>query len=117
MLRLHMAYNEQLANRVRERLLHLNEVEEKEMMGGIAFMYNGKMCVGVIKDELMCRIGPAMYEDALEKTGCRAMDLTGRRMKGWVLVDQYAITSNKDIDHWINLAIDFNKHAKKSKKK
>jgi hypothetical protein len=52
------------------------------MMGGLTFMYNSKMCVSIIKDELMCRIDPAIYEAVLEKPGCRPMDFTGRPMKG-----------------------------------
>ena len=69
-----MAYSENLADRVRERLSNLSNVEEKEMMGGLTFMYNGKMCVGIIKDELMCRIDPNFHETAIEKIGCRTMD-------------------------------------------
>ncbi len=53
-----MPYNEKLANRIRERFATLDNVEEKEMMGGLTFMYNDKMCVGIIKDDLMCRIDP-----------------------------------------------------------
>ncbi len=63
-----MAYNEPLANRVRERLAGLNQIEEKPMMGGLTFMYKGKMCVGIIKDNLMCRVDPALV-DAIGKTG------------------------------------------------
>jgi len=68
-----MAYNHILANRIREQLQHLEAIEEKKMMGGLCFMLNDKMCVGVFKDELMCRVDPAFYEEALEKTGCREM--------------------------------------------
>ena len=70
-----MAYSEQLAERIRTRLATLSNIEEKEMMGGLTFMYNDKMCVGIIKDEMMCRIDPALHEMAIEKTGCRTMDL------------------------------------------
>jgi TfoX/Sxy family transcriptional regulator of competence genes len=65
-----MAYDINLANRIRERLSELPNVEEKAMMGGLTFMYNDKMCVGIIKDELMCRIDPAFHETAVEKRGC-----------------------------------------------
>jgi TfoX/Sxy family transcriptional regulator of competence genes len=64
-----MAYNENLANRIRERFASLPNVVEKEMMGGLTFMYNDKMCVGIIKDELMCRIDPSLHEECVEKTG------------------------------------------------
>lgn len=112
-----MAYSEKLANRVREEFQNLKHVEEKEMMGGLTFMYNGKMCVGIIKDELMCRIDPALHEESVEKQGCRTMDFTKRPMKGYIMIDETGMKSKKDFDHWIGLALDFNKHAKSSKKK
>ena len=80
-------------------------------------MLNYKMCVGVVKDELMCRIDPELYEAALEKTGCREMDFTGRPMKGWIFVDETGMKAKKDFEYWITLALDFNKKAKSSKKK
>lgn len=111
-----MAYSEKLANRIRERLSTLSRVEEKSMMGGLVFMYNGKMCVGIIKDELMCRIDPDLHESLVEKTGCRTMDFTNRPMIGYVLIDDSGMNSQKDFDYWINLSLDFNKRAKASKK-
>ncbi len=62
-------YSETLASRVRQRFAKLPNVTEKEMMGGLTFMYNDKMCVGIIKDELMCRIDPALHESCVEKVG------------------------------------------------
>lgn len=112
-----MAYDEKLAQRIRNRLSGLQHVEEKEMMGGLTFMYNGKMCVGIIKDELMCRIDPEFHNLAIEKQGCRTMDFTNRPMRGYVLVDESGMSSNKDFDYWINLALEFNKKAKASRKK
>lgn len=112
-----MAYSELLANRIRQRLSDLTDIEEKAMMGGLTFMYNSKMCVGIIKDELMCRIDPAIYEAVLEKPGCRPMDFTGRPMKGYIMVDSTGMTNKKNFDYWINLALEFNKKAKQSKKK
>lgn len=112
-----MAYNELLANRVREHLAHLDNVAEKEMMGGLTFMYNDKMCIGIIKDELMCRIDPALHDLAIEKTGCRTMDFTKRPMRGYIMVDETGMKTIKDLEYWIALALDFNKNAKASKKK
>ena len=112
-----MAYNEKLANRIRESLSDISQVEEKEMMGGLTFMYNNKMCVGIIKDELMCRIDPDFHETAISKTGCRTMDFTNRPMKGYVLVDDSGLKTQKDFEYWINLALDFNKKAKASRKR
>jgi len=112
-----MAYNEKLANRVRERLAQLSNIEEKGMMGGLTFMYNDKMCVGIIKDELMCRIDPDLHETAISKTGCRTMDFTNRPMKGYIMVDATGLKTKNDLNYWVSLALDFNKKAKSSKKK
>lgn len=112
-----MAYSEKLAERIREALSHLSKVEEKEMFGGMCYMVNGKMCVGIIDDEVMCRIDPAVYEEALEKKGCREMNFTGRPMKGYVFVSEEGMKTKKDFDYWIGLCLEFNKKAKASKKK
>jgi TfoX/Sxy family transcriptional regulator of competence genes len=114
-----MAYSEILADRIRERFLEkkIENIEEKSMMGGLAFMINEKMCVGVIGDDLMCRLDPAVYESCIEETGCRPMDFTGKPMKGWIFVDYNGMQQQKDLDKWIELALDFNVKAKKSIKK
>jgi TfoX/Sxy family transcriptional regulator of competence genes len=112
-----MAYNEILAEKIRTHLLDRPNIEEKEMFGGIAFMKNGKMCVGVIKDDLMVRLDPEIYLEVLEKNGCREMDFTGRSMKGWVLVEESGYARANDFEFWIQLALDFNSKAKKSVKK
>jgi TfoX/Sxy family transcriptional regulator of competence genes len=112
-----MAYDEQLAARIRERLADLEHVEEKPMMGGLTFMINGKMCLGIIKDELMCRIDQAEHDTAMEKTGCRIMDFTAKPMKGYVLIDDTGMKTRQDFDYWIGLALVFNPKAKASKKK
>lgn len=111
-----MAYSEPLANRIREAIAHISKVEEKQMMGGLTFMVHGKMCMGIIGDEMMCRIDPAKQETALEKTGCRIMDFTGKPMKGYVMVDNSGMRNKKEFDYWINLCLEFNKQAKSSKK-
>jgi len=112
-----MAYDEKLAKRIRERLVKLPKVEEKKMMGGLTFMVNEKMCVGVIKNEMMCRIDPELHETLIEKTGCRTMDFTKRPMRGYVLIDDSGMKSTKDFEYWIGLSLEFNKKAKSSKKK
>lgn len=112
-----MAYNEKLANRIRKRLENLSNLEETEMMGGLTFMYNGKMCVGIIADEMMCRIDPDIHEEAVQKTGCRTMDFTKRPMKGYVMVNNIGMASQKEFDYWINLCLEFNSKAKSSKRK
>lgn len=112
-----MAYNEDLADRTRKALIDQRAVEEKKMMGGLTFMVNGKMCVGILKDDLMVRLDPKVYETALQKIGCREMNFTGKPMKGFVFVSPEGTSSVKDLNYWINLALDYNKRAKSSKKK
>lgn len=112
-----MAYNEKLNDRIREAMAKLPKVEEKHMFGGTCYMLNGKMCVGVVKDEMMCRINPELYEEALQKTGCREMVFTGKPMKGYVFVSEEGLKTQKQFSYWINLCLDFNSLAKSSKKK
>ena len=113
-----MAFNEKIAHTIRQLFsLTENEVEEKRMFGGLCFMVNGKMCVGVEKDRLMVRLDPAVYEMALKKEGCRPMDFTGRVMKGYVFVDAKVLDTKAKIKYWVNLALDFNKVAVPGKKK
>ena len=106
-----MAYNEALAGRIRQRLADVPKVQEVKMMGGVTFMCKGKMCVGVLKDELMCRIDPALHDAETSKPGCRTLDFTKRPMSGFILVDQSAMTTQQEFDYWINLALDFNEQA------
>jgi TfoX/Sxy family transcriptional regulator of competence genes len=112
-----MAYNEQLAHRIREHLTKVPNVEEKAMMGGLTFMVNDKMTVGIIKDEMMCRIDPDLHEMSVKKTGCHTMDFMKRPMKGFVMISDEGMRSEKDFDYWINLCLEFNKRSKSSKKK
>ena len=112
-----MAYSEQLAERIRKAFAKTHRVEEKKMMGGLTFMVNGKMCVGILKDELMARIDPTVYEMALQKTGCREMNFTGRPMKGFVFINPKGTSTKKNLDYWVELALDFNSRAKVSNKK
>jgi TfoX/Sxy family transcriptional regulator of competence genes len=112
-----MAYNEQLADRVRAALEATPRVVEKKMMGGLTFMVNSKMCVGIVKDDLMLRIAPEEYEQALERKGCREMNFTGKPMRGFVFVDEEGLRNRKDFMYWIDLAMAYNKKAKASKKK
>lgn len=112
-----MAYNEKLNDRIRKAMGNLAKVEEKHMFGGTCYMLNGKMCVGVVKDEMMCRINPEVYEAALEKVGCREMVFTGKPMKGYVFVSEEGLKTQKQFSYWINLCLEFNKLAKSSKKK
>jgi len=112
-----MAYNENLADRVREALADLPQVEEKKMFRGVCFMVDGKMCICISGDELMCRVGPDLHEEALEKNGTRAMVMRGKVLKDYIYVDEDAIRSKSEFDYWVNHCLAFNKFAKASKPK
>lgn len=113
-----MAYDEYLADRI-HRVFKEKKVEylAKKMMGGLCFMVDDKMCVGIAKNELMARIGPEVYQETLKREGCKEMNFTGRPMKGYVFVDAEGVDMDEDLEHYIQLAIDFNPLAKSSKKK
>ena len=111
-----MAYNEQLAERINRVLKEKNvNFTEKKMMGGLCYMVDEKMCVGIIKDNMMLRIDPEIYSEILKIEGCREMDFTKRPMKGFVYVEPLAIDMDKDLEKFIQLALDFNPKAKRSK--
>lgn len=112
-----MAYNEKLTNGVRDALAHMPKVEEKKMFRGVVFMVDGKMCITVGDDEIMCRIDPDLHEEAIKKANTRPVIMRGRDYKGYVYVNENGIKSKKDFDYWIGLALDFNKRAKASPKK
>lgn len=112
-----MAFDEKLVDRIRESLVAIKKVEEKNMFGGVCFMVDGKMCIGVVKDEMMCRIDPEMDEIVLEKIGCRRMDFTGKPMKGYVFISNDGMKTKKAFEYWVSLCLEFNSKAKVSKKK
>ena len=113
-----MAYNETLADRTREIIsLTQTNIEEKKMFGGLCFMVNDKMCVGVEKERLMVRLDPEKYDEVLEKEGCTPMDFSGKPMKGYVFVSIDALNTKKKLEYWIKLALDYNSIARASKKR
>ena len=112
-----MAYNEKFTNRLREALADVKGVEEKKMFRGITFMVNDKMCISVGDDEMMCRIDPGLHEEAVEKNGVRTMVMKGREYKGYVYVHEDVVKTKKELNYWVNLALEFNKQAKAAKKK
>lgn len=113
-----MAYNEFLADRIVNILKEKNiNFFEKKMFGGACFMVDDKMCLGVVKDEVMARIGIEKYSEALLKEGCNEMNFTGRPMKGYVFLTDDAIDLDSDLEYWVQLALDFNPFAKASKKR
>jgi TfoX/Sxy family transcriptional regulator of competence genes len=96
-----MAYDEDLAERVREVLSARSDVSERKMFGGIAFMVAGNMAVGVSGDELMVRLDPADSEKALSEQGVRVFDMTGRPMKGWILVSPERTADEAGLLEWV----------------
>ena len=102
-----MAYSETLAERIRKRLARRRNVEEKKMFGGIGFLLKGNMCVGVWKDSLIARVGPEQYEDALQEAFVSEFDITGRAMKGWVLVAEEGVEDDDQLQDWIQRAVKF----------
>ncbi|MFS4456369.1 TfoX/Sxy family protein [Maribacter sp. 2304DJ31-5] len=109
-----MAYSEYLAERVRHRLHGNGFIEEKKMMGGLIFMCNGKMCVGVDidketgQDRLMVRVGKLDYQELLQKEGSKKMDFTGKPMRGFLFIDSNGFDAEDDLDFWINKALALN---------
>jgi TfoX/Sxy family transcriptional regulator of competence genes len=95
-----MAYDEGLAERVRGLLEERGIVSERKMFGGLAFLIRGHMTVGIVKDELMVRVGPETYRDVLREPHARVMDITGRPMKGFVLVSSQGLESDRDLQRW-----------------
>ncbi|MBS1602531.1 MAG: TfoX/Sxy family protein [Bacteroidetes bacterium] len=112
-----MRYNETLADRIREALVDVPKVKEKEMFSGVTFMVDDKMCISVGPDRIMCRIDPAIHDQLLEERACRPMVMKGREYKGYILVDEADVRRKAELDFWIGLCLDFNSRAKSSKKK
>jgi TfoX/Sxy family transcriptional regulator of competence genes len=102
-----VAFDEALAARVREALAENAEISERQMFGGIAFLLSGNMAVGVSKEDLMVRIDPDDQEEALAHPGVRPFDMTGRPMKGWILVAPEATEEESELAQWITRGLDF----------
>lgn len=102
-----MAYDEGLAERLREQLQMHNEVQERKMFGGLCFMVSQHMCCGIVDDMLMARVGPKNYEVCLNKEHAREMNFTGKPMKGMVFVSSDGISEDEDLSYWVNLCCEF----------
>jgi TfoX/Sxy family transcriptional regulator of competence genes len=112
-----MAINEKLTERVRQALAGVTKVEEKKMFSGITFMVNGKMCISVGDDRLMCRVDPARHDELAAQPGATTMMMKGRPYKGYLYVNQDVIKTPKQLWYWVDLCLDFNTKAKAAKKK
>src|SRR6516165_6335237 len=102
-----MAFSERLAQRICQGLARGKGIEEKKMFGGIGFLLNGNMLVGVWKDSLIVRLGPDEGEEALRELHVREFNITGRSMKGWVLVAPEGIEDDEQLIGWIQRAVKF----------
>ncbi|MFZ9847753.1 MAG: TfoX/Sxy family protein [Flavobacteriales bacterium] len=113
-----MAYDEHLQERI-SRILKSKKIifEEKKMMGGLCYLVNDKMCVGIVKNDLMVRFDPEIQNEILQKDGARIMDFTKQPMKGYVFVSPEGVDMESDLEYFVDLALEFNPRAKASKKK
>jgi len=102
-----MAYNEELAERIRKQLSNRTDVAERKMFGGLAFMVRGHMCCGVVGDQLMVRVGPESYEAALKEKHAGEMDFTGKPMRGMIYVAAPGLASTKQLGRWIERGLQF----------
>lgn len=102
-----MAFDESLAEPIREVLERTKGVEEKKMFGGIGFLLDGNMLVGVWKDSLIARVGPDAYEDALLEPHVKDFDITGKAMTGWVVVEPEGVDDDDQLKDWIRRAEEF----------
>lgn len=102
-----MVYDPSLAQRVREILRKKTSIQEKKMFGGVAFMLNGNMTLGVLRDDLFARIGLEKYETALRQPGIELFTPTGKPMAGWIRITPQAYRTSKDLMKWIDMALDF----------
>jgi hypothetical protein len=102
-----MAYDKGLAQRVREILQEEPEFDEKKMFGGICFLLFGNMVCGIIKEDLIVRVGADNYAEALKIPHTRQFDITGRPLKGWVMVLAAALDSDEELQDWVQKAVSF----------
>ncbi len=114
-----MAYNIKLADRIRNFLEGIPnlKVEEKQMFSGLAFLVNGKMCVNVSHENLMCRFGPDLEKEVSERTGFLPMIMNGKQLRGYCYVSEEGYKSRANFEYWLTLCLDFNKNAKASNRR
>jgi len=102
-----MAFSESLAQRIRDALARKKNIEEKKMFGGVGFLLKGNMLVGVWKDSLIVRIGPEKGDEALKEPHVKEFDVTGRPMKGWIMVEPEGVENDNQLIEWIRRAEEF----------
>jgi TfoX/Sxy family transcriptional regulator of competence genes len=102
-----MAFDEGLAVRIEEALVDVPHVEQKKMFGGLAFMVRQHMCVGVIDDMLMARVGPEQYADCLKEKFAKEMTFTGKPLKGMVYVEPEGVSEDEQLSEWIEKCLNY----------
>jgi TfoX/Sxy family transcriptional regulator of competence genes len=102
-----MAFDDGLAERVRGLLTDEPNVSERKMFGGLCFMSSGNMCFGLVGSELMVRVGPDAYDEALRLPHAREMDFTGRTMRGMVYVAEDGISEDDDLERWMRRGLHY----------
>jgi hypothetical protein len=102
-----MAFSEELAERIRQQLAWRKGVEEKKMFSGVGFLLNGNLLIGVRKDSLLVRLGPGQGDEALTEAHVSEFNITGRAMKGWVLVAPEGVEADEELSGWIQRAVKF----------
>jgi len=102
-----MAFDEKLAERIRAKLAKRKGMTEKKMFGGIGFLLNGNMCCGVHKTDLIVRVDTETTDEALKRPHARVFDLTGRPMKGWILVEPAGVKTDDSLATWVSLAVGY----------
>jgi TfoX/Sxy family transcriptional regulator of competence genes len=102
-----MAFDERLAERIRSLLGRRKGFAEKKMFGGVGFLLNGNMCVGVHRSELIVRLAPEETDTVLKQPNTRRFDLTGRQMKGWILVEPAGLRTAAQLGKWVDVAAKF----------
>jgi hypothetical protein len=114
-----MVYDTKLADKIREHLAAIPKIkiEEKKTFRRITFMINGKMCINVSGDNLMCRFDPELEDKISEKKGFEPMIMRGKQLKGYCYVNPIGFKARKDFEYWIDLCLEYNKKAKSSKRK
>jgi TfoX/Sxy family transcriptional regulator of competence genes len=101
-----MAYDLKLAERIRSELDGIPYVEKK-MFGGVGFLLQGNMACGVHKDDLIVRVDPAKHASLLKKSHAKPFDLTGKPMKGWVVVEADGVKTSKQLGAWVREGVEY----------
>ena len=112
-----MAYSETLGDRIRAIVGESPGLSERKMFGGVAFMLNGNMFCGITRDDLMVRVGPERFAEALDSPGARLMDFTGRPMKGMAFVGPEGYATDDQLRDWVKLTLDYARSLPEKKAK